>query len=191
MSAEHPHQEREDVGVQQQLQLWHWHTLESPSVPSERKHTDASLALTLDLMKHYNGDTVSKSTQFAVRDKPSQLPLEAAKDETTAHGPNYKQPPPDLIDNEEEYNIEDIVDSKPTRNKKDIQYLVKWAGYPDSENTWLPCSSLSKVTDMIDTFHKRHLNAPRPVRSLGISFDNFLVSILADDITLQAKIPYM
>jgi len=29
--------------------------------------------------------------------------------ETTAHGPNFTQPPPDLIDGEEEYEVERIV----------------------------------------------------------------------------------
>jgi len=31
-------------------------------------------------------------------------------------------------------------------------YLVKWTGYPDSQNTWEPVSNLSNVRDMIRTF---------------------------------------
>ncbi|KAI0315638.1 hypothetical protein OF83DRAFT_1173634 [Amylostereum chailletii] len=51
--------------------------------------------------------------------------LLTAYKETATHGPNYEQLPPDLIDDGEEYDIEDIVHSKPTRNKKGIQYFVK------------------------------------------------------------------
>jgi hypothetical protein len=31
--------------------------------------------------------------------------------ETEVHGINYQRPPPELIDNEEEYEVEDILDS--------------------------------------------------------------------------------
>ena len=32
--------------------------------------------------------------------------------ETPTHGPNYQRPPPDLIDREEEYEVEKILDSQ-------------------------------------------------------------------------------
>jgi hypothetical protein len=32
--------------------------------------------------------------------------------ETSAHSPNFSQPPPDLIDREEEYQVEQIVSHK-------------------------------------------------------------------------------
>jgi hypothetical protein len=34
----------------------------------------------------------------------------------------------------DEYKIEEILDERQVRNQK--QYLVKWFGYPSSENTW-------------------------------------------------------
>jgi hypothetical protein len=51
--------------------------------------------------------------------------------ETEEHGANYAQPPPELVDGEEEYEVEDIINERTSRRKK--QYLVKWAGYPASE----------------------------------------------------------
>jgi hypothetical protein len=55
--------------------------------------------------------------------------------ETSAHRPNFTQPPPKIIGGEEgHYEIEEILQEHPTRNKKSIQYLVKWKGYPDSKN---------------------------------------------------------
>jgi hypothetical protein len=55
--------------------------------------------------------------------------------ETEEHGANYAQPPPELVDGEEEYEVEDIINERTSRRKK--QYLVKWAGYPTLENSWV------------------------------------------------------
>ena len=55
--------------------------------------------------------------------------------ETKEHGANYTQPPPELIDGEEEFEVEEIIDERLYRRKR--QYLVKWLGYPASDNTWV------------------------------------------------------
>ena len=55
--------------------------------------------------------------------------------ETKEHGANYPQPAPELIDGEEEYEVEEIIDERINRRKR--QYLVKWTGYPASENSWV------------------------------------------------------
>src|ERR1700727_2117218 len=57
--------------------------------------------------------------------------------ETPMHGPNYSRPPPDLVDNAEEYEVEKILDSRKFGRGCKLQYLVKWKGYPDSENQWV------------------------------------------------------
>ena len=57
--------------------------------------------------------------------------------ETITHGPNFQRPPPDLVDNEEEYEVEKILDSRQFGRHKRLQYLVKWKGYPDSDNMWV------------------------------------------------------
>jgi len=53
------------------------------------------------------------------------------------HGANYSRPPPDLIDNQEEYEVEKILDSRHHGRRRALQYLVKWKGYPDSDNEWI------------------------------------------------------
>ena len=45
--------------------------------------------------------------------------------ETITHGANYLRPPPDLVDNEEEYEVEKILDSRLFGRRKRLQYLVK------------------------------------------------------------------
>jgi hypothetical protein len=57
--------------------------------------------------------------------------------ETITHGPNYQCPLPDLVDGEEEYSIEKILDSRKFGRRRCLQYLVKWEGYPDSDNMWV------------------------------------------------------
>jgi hypothetical protein len=57
--------------------------------------------------------------------------------ETITHGPNYQRPLPDLVDGEEEYSVEKILDSRKFGRRRHLQYLVKWEGYPDSDNMWV------------------------------------------------------
>jgi hypothetical protein len=42
-------------------------------------------------------------------------------------------PPPVVVDDHQEFEVEEILDSK--RVRKTLQYLVKWKGYPVSENS--------------------------------------------------------
>jgi Chromo (CHRromatin Organisation MOdifier) domain len=56
--------------------------------------------------------------------------------ETPAHGPNFMRPPPDLINGEEEYEVEQIRAHQRWGHHKTLQYLIKWKGYPESDNTW-------------------------------------------------------
>jgi hypothetical protein len=56
---------------------------------------------------------------------------------TEFHGANYDKPPPDLIGGEEEYEVERIVASQRFGQGHKLQYLVKWKGYPDTENQWV------------------------------------------------------
>jgi hypothetical protein len=53
------------------------------------------------------------------------------------HGPNFTRPAPELIDGEEEYSVERILDSRQFSRRQRLQYLVKWEGYPDSDNMWV------------------------------------------------------
>jgi hypothetical protein len=53
------------------------------------------------------------------------------------HGPNYQCLVPDLVDGEEEYAVERILDSQKFGRRQCLQYLVKWEGYPDLDNMWV------------------------------------------------------
>ena len=83
--------------------------------------------------------------------------------ETTFHGTNYTRPPPDLINDEEEYEVEQILDARVRGRNRKVQYLVKWVGYPDSDNQWLDAEQLT-ADEAIKEFKKRRPHAIMHIR---------------------------
>ena len=63
--------------------------------------------------------------------------------ETPFQGRNYEHPPPDLVANQEEYEVKKVLDVRHYGRKKTRQYLVKWNGYPDSDNEWVSQEDMS------------------------------------------------
>ncbi|KAI5115898.1 hypothetical protein M0805_006874 [Coniferiporia weirii] len=72
--------------------------------------------------------------------------------ETNIHGPPFTQPPPDQIEGHQEFEIEAIVSHKGNGNQR--RFLVKWTGYPSSENQWLPETELSHAAETLKTYKK-------------------------------------
>ena len=73
--------------------------------------------------------------------------------ETEFHGANYAHPPPDLVGEEEQYEVEKVLDKRNYGCWKKIQYLVKWKGYPDSDNQWLDAKDMENAQELIAEFH--------------------------------------
>ena len=83
--------------------------------------------------------------------------------ETPAHGPNFTRPPPEIIQGEpDHYEVEAVLQSKISPNKKGILYLIKWKGYPHSENSWLPASQMNHARLLVQQFHTKNPWAPKP-----------------------------
>ena len=80
--------------------------------------------------------------------------------ETPAHGPNYTRPPPDLVEGEAEWEVERILAHRYFGRQKKLQYLVKWLGYPESDNTWEPVENLH-ADDLIQDYEHRWQGAAR------------------------------
>src|SRR6266850_5237078 len=75
--------------------------------------------------------------------------------ETQAHGPNFSRPPPDLIDGEEEYEVERIAAHRYHGKSRSLQYLIKWKGYPEADNTWEPADQIH-APDILKAYHRRN-----------------------------------
>ena len=76
--------------------------------------------------------------------------------------PGHRQPeaPPVIVDGEEEWEIQEIMDSKRTRKgSQDIKYLVRWKGW--DHPTWEPYS-LVEDTEALEKFHRQHPGKPMP-----------------------------
>lgn len=62
--------------------------------------------------------------------------------ETPEHGPNATKPPPEIVNDEEQWEVDEILDSEwrapPGKRKPMLHYFVHYTGYPDSENQWRP-----------------------------------------------------
>src|SRR5713226_3249477 len=80
--------------------------------------------------------------------------------ETSAHGPNFTWPPLELINGDAHYEVKKVLDLQFFCNR--LQYLIKWVGYPDSENLWLATSELSSAPDLVSSFHLSHPTAALP-----------------------------
>src|SRR6202041_1324556 len=87
--------------------------------------------------------------------------------------PNRIQPPPPPVevDDDIEYEIAEILDSKlDQRRKCKLLYLVRWAGYEgtDQEMDWLVATELTHASQLVADFHSAHPSRPGPLSSLGI-----------------------
>src|SRR6266404_4874335 len=84
-------------------------------------------------------------------------------EETEFHERNFEQPLPDLIDGEEEYEVERIVNSRCFGHRHQVQYLVHWKGYPESDDQWILWSDLN-APELLTEFQKENPNAVTHIR---------------------------
>ncbi|OJD09639.1 hypothetical protein ACJ73_10172 [Blastomyces percursus] len=61
---------------------------------------------------------------------------------------------PILIDSEERWEVKDIIDKRLHYGK--IQYLVKWQGWTEAENSWEPVDNLDGAQDLVDKFDRQY-----------------------------------
>ena len=90
--------------------------------------------------------------------------------ETELHRPNFTKPPPDLIDGEEEYEVEEILQSWRFSRQHKVQYLIKWKGYPDSENQWVNWNDVHADEALVD-FKKKNPDVVSHIKRVVIETD--------------------
>src|SRR4051794_26103896 len=73
--------------------------------------------------------------------------------------PTGPLPPPAItVNDHEEYEVEQILDSRRCRNNP--EYLVKWVGYPDHDASWEPLSNLDNTSSLITEFEASRTMLP-------------------------------
>ena len=74
-----------------------------------------------------------------------------------AERPQPSQPGPLTVDGQEEYEVEEILDSRFRWGK--LWYLVKFVGWSHSDNMWLPHAEVHAPA-AVEEFHLQHPDAP-------------------------------
>ena len=69
------------------------------------------------------------------------------------------RPPPDIIDGNEEHKVEEVKQVRKRSGKK--EFLIKWKGLPQEENTWEPEKHMTNARGTVRDFYKTHPNAVR------------------------------
>ena len=78
------------------------------------------------------------------------------------HGANFLEPPPDIIEGEEEYEVEWILTLRQYGQGKKLQYLVRWAGYSQAHDSWEPADQVH-APELVDEFYQNNSTAARKI----------------------------
>ncbi|QRW22977.1 Retrotransposable element Tf2 protein [Rhizoctonia solani] len=65
------------------------------------------------------------------------------------------RPPPETIEGEEKYEVEQILDSKQKKGK--WLYLIKWKGYRPEDNSWEPKNLMEHAKEEKKCFNQARL----------------------------------
>jgi hypothetical protein len=68
-------------------------------------------------------------------------------------------PPPELINDAEEYEVETILDK--TRSRGAVWYKVKWKGWPSEYDQWVPQEDLANAKRLVRDFESKQPPAPQ------------------------------
>jgi hypothetical protein len=110
--------------------------------------------------------------------------------ETIMHGPNFTRPAPELIDGEEEYSVEKILDSRHFGRRRRLQYLVKWEGYPDAENTWVDKDDVF-ADDKVREFKASNPDTATHIRSTSVAKSPHFPTSTCSHLLHQHTLSYM
>src|SRR5882757_443625 len=98
--------------------------------------------------------------------------------ETVEHGENFLEPPPDIIEGEEEWEVEQVLGKRHFGQGKRLQYLVRWKGYSPAHDQWINKEDMA-ADDLVRIFERGNKNAreQRPtqsnrIRATMVDFDS-------------------
>jgi Chromo (CHRromatin Organisation MOdifier) domain len=74
--------------------------------------------------------------------------------ENEVYRENYIQPPPDIEEGEEVYEVEQIL--KHRKHGQGYEYLIKWVSYLITEASWEPKTNLAGATDILQEYQELH-----------------------------------
>ena len=144
------------VGDQVWLEGRHLHTNQPTAKLAPRRHGPFPI---IQVMSPVNYQ-LQLPTQWSIHDV-FHVDLLTPYHETMTHGTNYQCPPPNMVDGIEEFEVEKVLDSCQYGRGRKLQYLIKWKGYPDSDNQWVNWDDAKESLDAIRDF--KRLNPDREI----------------------------
>ena len=75
--------------------------------------------------------------------------------ETHESGAQFQCPPPELVGNEEEYEVEQIINHCHFGKCRQLQYLIHWKGYSAADDTWEPADQVH-ADDLVKKYHMKY-----------------------------------
>jgi hypothetical protein len=110
--------------------------------------------------------------------------------ETIMHGPNFTRPTPELIEGEEEYSVKKILDSQWFGRRRQLQYLVKWEGYPDLDNMWVDKDDMF-TDDKVWEFKSSNPKSETHIRSTSFAKSPYPSALHRSQLLLHHTFNYM
>ena len=75
--------------------------------------------------------------------------------ETHESRAQFQHPPPELIGNEEEYEVEQIINHHHYGKCHQLQYLIHWKGYSAADDTWEPTDQVH-ADKLVKNYHTKY-----------------------------------
>ena len=79
--------------------------------------------------------------------------------ESKISGRQQEPSKPVIVEGEEEWEVEKILDAKKVRGQ--LRYLVSWKGFGKQDRTWEPIENLENAKETVEEFYKKYLKKPR------------------------------
>jgi len=103
--------------------------------------------------------------------------------ETDQHGPNFIEPPPDILEGEPKWEVEKILKERSFGRWKKKQYLVRWKGYSPAHDSWTNSEDLH-APELLADFQ----NQSRSIRTLQLDdpTSSLLCPVTSPSLTIKA-----
>jgi len=73
--------------------------------------------------------------------------------QTDVHRPSFANPPPDLINGEEQYEVEAILNHR--KIGRGYQYLIRWKNYSSSDDQWEQELHIKNANKILSDYKKK------------------------------------